>query len=84
MPTLQEFYAMLEKHDWTFEYANGEAHYRGKAQRQELIALTKRDAEFLGLYNAYREHIFNHTPKPALPAGAGQKEGGNGFTPWQV
>ena len=65
-----EFYTLLELHDWTFEYSDDHNVWRrGQAERDAIRQATRDNPYRLALYNAYKEYAFKGGEKPPrLPA----------------
>jgi len=66
MNTIREFFYLLQKHDWTFEYSDsGEVWRRGLAERKTLESKMEGPL-FKKVYDDYRDWVFNKGPEPNL------------------
>ena len=60
--TLVEFYDLLLRHDWTYQYADDHRHYaKGERERRQIQFVMDQNEEytpvFRDLYNRYREGV---------------------------
>jgi hypothetical protein len=75
--TLEEFYNLLEAHDWHYEMSDNHSVYlRGRENEQKLssLAANHKNQDFVILFRAYKQHIFSgepwgteQLPKPERP-----------------
>ena len=62
--TIEEFYEMLEKHDWYYDFADDHRYWKaGKSSLEKIKALTIKDANFAKLYLDYSAWIFSNSEK---------------------
>lgn len=70
---LTEFYDMLEKHDWTYEYSDDHSVYmRGSSAERKLMGIIKDNGGiFLQLYDDFKAYAFGmgEVKKPVNPEG---------------
>lgn len=74
-PTLKEYYAMLEKHDWYYSFSDDyDVFKRGRDQAIQLNHIALNNSEHNKLYMSFLEHKtsgigFNtpQLPKPNRP-----------------
>lgn len=58
--TLPEFYDLLAKHDWYFDYSDDfRVWQRGQAERQRIRTIAKESVEHNDLFRAFYAHYFN-------------------------
>ena len=60
--TLVEFYDLLLRHDWTYQYADDHRHYaKGERERRQIQFVMDQNEEytpvFRDLYNRYTEWV---------------------------
>lgn len=75
MPLL-DYYLLLEKHDWFFDYTEDPTVWRrGQAAHAHLQQIAKTSPEHQALYQKYRDYVFSgasfdkeRLPKPEKPA----------------
>jgi hypothetical protein len=66
--TLQEFYDLLDQHDWYYQYSDDRSVYnRGKEQQAKIEAQASGRREFKLLLEAFRSYIRGSGPKPERP-----------------
>ena len=73
--TLVEFYDLLLRHDWTYQYADDHRHYtKGERERRQIQFVMDQNEEytpvFRELYNRYYEWYFDtvgDVTKPERP-----------------
>ena len=79
IPTLQEYYDMLEKHDWYYEFSDDSfVYFKGKSNRDELLRISQKEPLFpkaFRLFQSYQIHMFSgppwgteKAPKPERPS----------------
>jgi hypothetical protein len=62
--TIEEFYDMLEKHDWYYDFADDHRYWKaGKASLEKIKILTQKDSIFARLYLDYSTWIFSNSEK---------------------
>lgn len=65
--TIDKFYQLLEKHDWTYDYSDDGSVWRcGTAERDFLKIFIDRHNNFCKLYTDYFNYIFKEADKPQL------------------
>lgn len=68
MITKADFYDMLEKHDWTYDFSDDRnAWLRGQKSYENICAILELHPEYRGLYDEYHRHKFFQTEKPTRP-----------------
>ena len=73
--TLVEFYDLLLRHDWSYQYSDDHRYYtKGEKERRQIQFVMDQNEEytpvFRELYNRYREWFFDATgdiTKPERP-----------------
>lgn len=76
LPSLREYYDMLERHDWTWVMSDDVAVVRaGRKSEEALNAVARRSPEHAALIVAWCEHVFSgpayrcaQKPKPERPS----------------
>ena len=67
--TLQEYWDLLDKYDWYFNYSDDYTVWKkGSEQGKKISALAKGSNERSELLLGFRAHYFNGKDKPARPA----------------
>ena len=65
---IQEFYGLLEDHDWTFEYSDDHSVWgRGCAEERKIYDAMENNESFKTLYNEYKAFGFGKGEKPSKP-----------------
>ena len=75
IPTLKDYYDMLERHDWYYHYSDdGRVYEQGQRAHASLLSIANASAEHKALFEAYSNHMFTgdpwkteRAPKPARP-----------------
>ena len=66
--SLQEFYDMLEKHDWYHMFSDSNSvDQKGKAERSKLNQIAQQSLEHEKLLEEYHQSVWNRTPVPTRP-----------------
>jgi len=74
--TLQEYYDLLERHDWFYDWMNQNSWQwqRGKKEWEHIMKIAKSGPEYEKLRQAWYDHVFSgedfdrpKQPKPERP-----------------
>jgi hypothetical protein len=71
--SIEEYYHMLERHDWFYNYSDDHRVWKaGAAATERLIAIAnQKGGRYQSMYSAYKAHIFSGeqwgTEKQAKP-----------------
>ena len=73
--TIQEYWDLLCKHDWYYEFTDdGKKHSQGSWERKAIVELSSTSTEFLKLYTDFMQYYFSglaygtpKAPKPERP-----------------
>lgn len=64
---LEEFYSLLENHDWTFAYSDDHRAYtKGNDSLKVIQATMQENDRLMRLWEDYADSIWNHTEKPNI------------------
>lgn len=64
LPTVIEFIAQLDNHDWTYMYASGSAYFNGSKEASRLRAIAAQDDTLKAVYTAYNQFVDGKSAKP--------------------
>lgn len=73
--TLKEYYQMLDKHDWYFDWSDdGRVWEKGRANNSRLAAISTQSPKHKELWEGFKKHKFTgkpwnteQAPKPEEP-----------------
>ncbi len=63
-----DYLNQLKAHDWTYDYASGDAYRRGRDNQARLVTLAAKCEELNALYIAYSAFIWEGGQEPSLMA----------------
>ncbi len=64
--TLNEYFAMLSKHDWDYDQGDLERFKSGSNDRNLIIQISKESQDHMRLYADWFKHKYSNGPHPSL------------------